>query len=285
MMMNSATMEHDKHHFCCSHSTASGHVDDNGVDEDFLNELFEIADKDSSNCSDQYDDHDEVMSIVDNDQHDEYNIHNNIHEYGDLHQMTASPSSTLHRISPYSSPSSSPLVVHSFNNQEAFTQLQIPPLTSSSATANIPQHQPQLHVPVVQQTQLQAPFSATEGMVNAYLVVDPVNNVVFFPKQTISCMIGDRIESMEYGPFFLPSFDTNAIAQYTQHVVNPYNQEMAKMMSTSTPATQVQVPPPPAVSSASPMDVVTPVKKRKAAPKRRKSATAAATVADTVKSS
>lgn len=65
---------------------------------------------------------------------------------------------------------------------------------------------------------LVAPNSNVNGMVNAYFVVDPINNVVFFPKQTISCQIGDRIDTVEFGPMFLPSFDVKSIHEMNSNM-------------------------------------------------------------------
>jgi hypothetical protein len=57
---------------------------------------------------------------------------------------------------------------------------------------------------------LQAPHSQVNDFVNAYFVVDPVNHIVFFPKQTISCQINNRLETTICGPFYLPHFDVKS---------------------------------------------------------------------------
>jgi hypothetical protein len=85
--------------------------------------------------------------------------------------------------------------------------------------------------PETSQPELQAPCSSMDGFVNAYLVVDPNTNMVYFPKQVIAYRHQNQldnndvvIETTTFGPFLLPTFNTSVVKEFTQNVVVPYQQ-------------------------------------------------------------
>jgi hypothetical protein len=208
------------------------HADEHGVDEEFLNELFQIADDNEISSEDEehsMDVDEEVEQDVDSDSNSNcYSNHS-----GRYTTATTSSSALPHCISPDPSPYKTTSIKSL--NDENVDDLKLPIMVNSSAVAlsqscQLPfQQQHQTYQPA-----LQAPVCSNDGMINAYLLVDPVRQLVFFPKQMISCQIGDRVEQMEFGPFMLPSFDKTVIEQYSQHVVNPYCSDTYQATSITT---------------------------------------------------
>lgn len=120
------------------------------------------------------------------------------------------------------------------------------PLSSSSLyyLPTTPSDQPDMSLsppPQVQEdkvsssspSSLQAPCSSMNGFVNAYLVVDPNTNMVYFPKQVITYRrqgiqeqqeSEDVIETSTFGPFLLPTFNPNVVQEFTNNVVSSYQQ-------------------------------------------------------------
>jgi hypothetical protein len=78
-------------------------------------------------------------------------------------------------------------------------------------------------------TLLQAPLSSiNNGLVQAYCIIDPLHQIIFFPRQIISCVIGSRIERCYYGPFTV-SLASMATQRSDPHMIYPYDDEMRKI--------------------------------------------------------
>lgn len=165
-------------------NSSSDH-EEHGVDEDFLNKLYLIADYEND-CT--------IRTIPAMDDDDDYHVTAYEHD-DDCAHMIEDDDSQNESISVDTISSCSGISCN--NNMN----------TTGSSNSSIPSSY-----------SLKAPNSNVDGMVNAYFVVDPINNVVFFPKQTISCQAGDRLQTAEFGPMFLPSFDIKSIHEMNSNV-------------------------------------------------------------------
>jgi hypothetical protein len=221
---HSAVHDGDIHHL---HSHAGEH----GVDEDFLHELFQIADDNEISSDDS--EHNRSMDVDyhveqddnDNDSNSSNGYTNGSGQLNNAYIATTytSSSSLPHCISPEPVPSM--VTSMALLKDDLKLPLMIPASSASVQSDSLEQFQ-QPHQSLQYQPQtnayLQAPVSTNDGFVNAFLLVDPVRQLVFVPQQIISCQIGNRVEQMEFGPFMLPTFDKAVIEQFHQHVVNPY---------------------------------------------------------------
>lgn len=168
-------MDHDDDHQYYHHK------EHDGVDENFLNELFLIAENDQG-------------LAIHQDMNDGNDFQLTAYEYHDDNDAIM--------IEDIDSEDDDEII----NSSSLSNSCIIPQHVSSSSSAS---------------SSLSPPCATFDsGMVNAFFVVDPIKNIVFFPKQTLSCQIDNdgRIETIECGPIFLPTFDANVMQEFN-HVV------------------------------------------------------------------